>query len=174
MLIYRAIFPNGKSYIGRTTQSFNSRVTGHKNKAKRPRYVIHHAIRKYKFENVKWKILEDNITDFEYLKEREKFYIKKFDSFLPNGYNMTYGGDGAIGYKMNEKAKADIRKRTQGKKNPFYGRKHSLDSRIKMWENNPVRKGSLNPFYGKKHSEKTRRKMSLIRQAKNKFRKQHV
>ena len=36
-------------------------------------------------ENMKWEILEE--SDKEFLTEREKYWIEKFNSKKPNGYN---------------------------------------------------------------------------------------
>lgn len=47
---------------------------------------------KYGVDNFIIEIIEDNIPN-DILGEKEKFYIKKFNSFY-NGYNLTFGGDG--------------------------------------------------------------------------------
>lgn len=45
-----------------------------------------------------------------------------------------------------------------GDNNPFYGKKHSEESRRKMGK-----KGDKNPMYNKKHTKETREKMSVLR-----------
>lgn len=57
---------------------------------------LHRAMRKWKtkeniFNTFSFEIIE--LCEKEFLNEREKFWIKKFNSFQ-NGYNMTEGGDG--------------------------------------------------------------------------------
>lgn len=47
---------------------------------------------KYGQENFIIEVIEDNIL-IELLNEKEKFYIKLFNSFY-EGYNLTFGGDG--------------------------------------------------------------------------------
>ena len=98
MLIYKATSPSGKSYIGLTTLSLNERRDTHiRNVNNGDVTHFYTAIKKYGIDNFIWCVIEDNVTDFEILKEREKFNILKYDTFTPNGYNMTLGGDGSYG-----------------------------------------------------------------------------
>jgi hypothetical protein len=78
---------------------------------------------------------------------------------------------------------------TSGDKNPFYGKKHSAESRKKMSDASSgeknyfygkslsedhkkkiseSKKGEKNPFYGKSHSDETRKKMSESQRGKKK------
>ena len=67
-----------------------------------------------------------------------------------------------------ESTRRAMSKAKRGKNNPFYGRKHSEESRRKMSENNAMNQpeirakvtGKNNPNFGKNHCEETRRKMS--------------
>lgn len=54
--------------------------------------VIDKAIQKYGFENFKEEILDQNISEAE-AKEKEKQYIEHYNTQVPNGYNITSGGD---------------------------------------------------------------------------------
>lgn len=89
---------NNKVYIGKTVISIESRWRGHKCAAKNnlDKYVLHKAMRKYGIENFIIELIEE--CKNEVLDEKEKYYIKKFHSFLGdefcNGYNMTLGGEG--------------------------------------------------------------------------------
>jgi 5-methylcytosine-specific restriction endonuclease McrA len=48
-----------------------------------------------------------------------------------------------------------------GKDNPFYGKKHTDESRKKMSESHKgIQKGKDHPMYGRKHTEESKRKMS--------------
>ena len=85
----------------------------------------------YGKENFTLDIIEEGITDPEYLKEREIYWIAYFDDFH-NGYNRTIGGDGT----------------GAGENHPFFGRKHKPESREKMSES---RKGEKNSMFGKGH-----------------------
>ena len=46
---------------------------------------------------------EDNLTDINERLEREKFFIKKYDSYN-KGYNMTKGGGGTKGLKHSQES----------------------------------------------------------------------
>ena len=87
---------NNKIYIGLTNKSLQKRWKAHCNSAfsKNDPYVFHKAIRKYGEDSFKKEILESDLTEDD-AKEKEIFYIKKFNSYYLNGhgYNMTYGGE---------------------------------------------------------------------------------
>lgn len=96
MIIYKAEnLINGKLYIGQTTSSLNKRASEHFKKSlnKNSKSVFHTAIRKYGKENFKFSIIRFCFSKEE-LNEKEKYYIKKYNTISPNGYNLTPGGDG--------------------------------------------------------------------------------
>lgn len=83
---------NGKIYIGLTTRTLELRWKEH---CRHNNQVIDKAIQKYGKDNFSLEILEE--CSDELLDEREKYWIKYYDSFK-NGYNVTAGGrrDGAV------------------------------------------------------------------------------
>lgn len=89
--IYKYTSPNGKVYIGQTINSLAQRAKnitsgiGYK-KCK----AFWNAIQKYQFQNFQVDILEEVKVD--QLNDREAYYIKKFNSIAPYGYNLTEGG----------------------------------------------------------------------------------
>lgn len=94
-----------KNYIGITTkEDVNDRWEEHKREAfnkNRPNNHFHNAIVKYGYDEFEKSILlklesDNKETLIDSLKQLEKFYIEKFDSYR-NGYNSTVGGDGIIG-----------------------------------------------------------------------------
>lgn len=101
MNIYQAKnLVNGKVYIGYDTNKPFSRMKNHlsnANNLKIKSYFLN-TIRKYGKDNFEWTILEVT-NDFEYLKILEQHYIKLYNSFGSGGYNLTMGGEGALGYK---------------------------------------------------------------------------
>lgn len=80
---------NGKVYIGQSVD-ITTRWKQEINAAKRgEQYPLYRAFRKYGIENFDFSILEECPT--KKLDERERFYIKKFNS-VNDGYNIQYGG----------------------------------------------------------------------------------
>lgn len=99
---------DGKLYIGKTTQSINKRFRKHISDAfnennRAFNYHLQRAIRKYGADS--FAIEEVEHCDNRYLSERERYWIKFYNSF-ESGYNMTHGGDGAIRYDIDEIVKA--------------------------------------------------------------------
>lgn len=84
---------NGKVYIGQTVSSLNIRWNGHvsswRNNGKCQ--ALYSAFDKYGIENFEMQEIEQ--CDIGQLNEREKYWIKQYDSYN-NGYNITLGGDG--------------------------------------------------------------------------------
>ena len=69
----------------------------------------------------------------------ECYLIKFFRQFW-DITNMTDGGDGVVGLKVSEERKREYAIRFLGEKNPFFGKKHSEETKIKMSKNNNPRK----------------------------------
>lgn len=87
---------NGKVYIGKT-KDFRKRKYEHTKIDVNNHLIFHKAIKKHGEDNSNWEIIDWADTR-EDINELEKHYIKKFNSFKPNGYNMTKGGDGGAMY----------------------------------------------------------------------------
>lgn len=101
--VYKATFPNGKVYIG-LTENFDIRLKEHKRGSRRKAvkdYPLYIAIEKYRWENITWEIIELNLS-LEEAKEKEIFYINKYNSYKKGGYNMTKGGDHSSNYKLTK------------------------------------------------------------------------
>ncbi len=100
---------NGKRYVGVTINSLDDRKSSHLNDVFRgSQLVFHRAIRKYGVESFVWSVLEED-NDPEWLLFAEKCWVKKMQSKLPFGYNMTEGGRGMLGFEMPDNAKEKIR-----------------------------------------------------------------
>lgn len=112
--LYQISFPNGKRYVGMTMADTHKRFWEHRYHAKRwTKLPIYDALRKYG-DTAEFTVLA--IADNrEYLEVIERNAIRIMETKLPQGYNLTDGGDGA----------------PMG--NTFQlGRKRSLESRTKM------------------------------------------
>lgn len=91
---------NGKVYIG-YTDNFNRRKSSHKHHAlvKKSNVIFYKAIRKYGMENFDWTIIYQSKDKNHCKNTMEKFFIKENNCRIPNGYNITPGGDGGILYE---------------------------------------------------------------------------
>lgn len=89
-VVYRHVSPSGKSYVGITSQKPEYRWSNGKNY--RNSYRFNAAIKKYGWDAFDHYILESGLTKLEAI-EREKYYIRLFESDNPHkGYNVSPGG----------------------------------------------------------------------------------
>lgn len=167
--------PTGKCYIGRAA-SLKKRFSDHKNDLKRGNHrnsCLQRAHDKYGIEQFAFEIIEE-ISDSTILSEREKYWIKECKSFVrENGFNLTLGGEGALGTKLSAERRENLRKVNIGNKNAV-GYKHTEDALKRMRElkigkkfrlgcspteetRMKLRKALLN----QKLSEQTKQKMSV-------------
>ncbi len=92
----------GKCYIGETMQKTpEARWKGHRrfNDTKRTCPVLAAAIKKHGIDNFKFEVLIICFDEDRFIYERE--YIKKYNSQVPNGYNILPGGEGFHANKTN-------------------------------------------------------------------------
>jgi group I intron endonuclease len=140
---------NGKSYVGITTNpTLQRRWYSHRFHENSSGKLIHKAIKKHGEENFTIEQIASAIGSLENLKLVEKELIKQLETKVPNGYNLTDGGDGVFGYKHS---KESIEKR----KAKMVGYTHSEETLQKM---SNAHSGENNHFYGKTHTEETKRK----------------
>ena len=131
---------NGKSYIGKTIHDpEKGRIRQHLNEKAPECRALHNAIKKYGREAFAYKILHKDIIP-EMLDIFEVIAIKSHDTFAPNGYNLTIGGEGG---SPSEETREKLRLANLGKT-------LTPEHRQKIADANR----------GKKASEEARRKMS--------------
>ena len=91
---------NGKQYIGQTNRTVNFRFQQHQYRSSQAKYTqpIYNAFKKYGIEVFSVEEVcklesatKDNLA--ELLNKNEEFYITKYNSKVPNGYNVLYGGN---------------------------------------------------------------------------------
>lgn len=113
-IIYRITnLTSSKSYIGRTTKGINTRWLAHKcmgrsTKCKTPLY---RDMRRYGIENF---VIEQiaRTKSWKKLRSLEMFYIKKFNTLYPLGYNLKFGdGFGSAHYSTRCKISRSLKKR---------------------------------------------------------------
>lgn len=138
-LIYAIYFPNNKLYIGQTIRTIYERIQEHKLQSKTPTLLLHKAINKYGFENIKYEVI-DYAYSFEELNELEKYYISIFESYYQTnkGYNMTLGGQSSNGYiyTIEDRYKMSEIQKEYRKNNPEESQKQS-ERLIQYYKDNP-------------------------------------
>lgn len=120
MIVYVYTFPNGKQYVGLTTQSFYSR-TGSDGKRYKGQ-LVYEAIKKYGWDNIDIDWVECETEDE--MNELEEYLIEALDTLTPNGYNVQKGG--YHNYWSDElKQKASIIQKEHYKNHPEHAQKIS-------------------------------------------------
>jgi group I intron endonuclease len=150
MIVYKITNTiTGMSYVGQTVQTLRERWVEHASHAKTgaTQSYIARAIRKYGPEAFVIEVLNVCLSHGS-LDSVEKFYIKYFNTKVPNGYNLADGGGGVSGW-------------SNGK-----GYVPTEETRKKLSESG---KGNTNAL-GKKYSEEFCSKVSaaLKRRVRNK------
>ena len=98
---------NDLVYIGQSTKTLEERIYWYKRdiKTKKKLTPILSALKEHGIENFHFKIIEDNITSQSELDERERYWIRYYDSDNPEkGYNRDSGGVSG-GFKSKETKK---------------------------------------------------------------------
>ena len=102
---------NGKSYIGQSVD-IHRRFIAHKNTAFNPNSKnynnpLYRAIRKYGLDNFSFEAIEE--CKIDELDDKEIYYISKYQTHGPGGYNLDDGGSSALHYiKLSEEKVSEI------------------------------------------------------------------
>lgn len=148
--VYEHVFPNGKRYIGITSQTLASRFgangAGYKKCPK-----MYKAIAKFGWENVKHNLLHDGLTKDE-AEAKEIELIARFNTTV-DGYNIDHGGNTAGTH--SEETKAKISLGNKGKIKPPL----SDSARAKI---SAANSGSKNHFFGRHRTEDEKRAHSVF------------
>ena len=174
---------DGKKYIGKTIQPLANRRKAHERDAKKgSELYLHRAMRKYGLGVFKWKVI-CVVKNKEELSSLEIAHIQQLKTKIPNGCNLTDGGEGTLGRKCRQETKDKIGNGNRGKacssetrallSKQNKGKKHSLETRIKIGLSNKGKHGEPVPesvrlkisktLQGRSPSEETRKKLSIAR-----------
>ncbi len=154
-MIYKITSPNGKVYIGRTSD-FNRRMAEHKYNALTRKFPnsLYKAIRKYGWDSMSKTVLFEIESDKAQKLEEE--LIVAYNS-VRGGYNDSYagtGGDQWIGKRdTNEFMEFVSKMKTinSGKSNGMYGKEHTEEAKEKQKEK---AKGRFSlPWFIERHGE---------------------
>lgn len=176
--VYMHTSPNGKRYIGITSRKPEYRWNG--GRGYQGSLHFYNAILKYGWDNIRHDILFESLTRDEAI-QNEIALIAIYETANPRkGYNITHGGEGALGVKQSAETRAKHSKTMQSKMaDPMekkkikhclslafstdeFRKKHAdavkeacqdVERRRQISERT---KGKSNPFYGKIHTPETR------------------
>lgn len=144
---------NNKCYIGKSINIENRLQYGHLkllNNNKHYNKYLQDSWNKYGNINFEFNIVEE--CKEKELNQKEKYWINYYKSNdREHGYNLTIGGDG-----LNNPSR-EVRKKIS-----IYQTGKCLSYETKKKISNAL-SGNNNPFYGKKHSIETKEKISLSR-----------
>lgn len=148
-------------YVGRTSESLETRLSKHKTNAKfdKNKTHRHYWILKH-YNDIEIVLIEDNIETFEDSCVREIFHITEHRKTYTL-INSTNGGDGGCpGYKHTEESKKKIGDAHRGKKlskehiNFLKNREFTEEHRKNLSDSLKLSmKGEGNPMYGKKRPD---------------------
>lgn len=114
-IVYKHIAPNGKAYVGITSQKPNNRWKGGSGYVRKDKHqpLFENAIRKYGWDSFQHIIIASNLS-FE---EACKVEIEEIKLYKDKGrsYNITDGGEGFRGFKMSDMAKQKLKEAHLGK-----------------------------------------------------------
>ncbi len=129
---------NGKMYIGRTIRP-ERRLRDHLRKNQKSKSLFDTVFQKKGAENFEYNILfeiqEKRSKIFSILNEKEKYFIKLFNTQVPNGYNISEGG-GSIewfrGYKPTQETIQKLKDSHKGLPNSMKGKHYSEEKKNEM------------------------------------------
>ncbi len=132
---------NGKQYVGEhSTDNINDNYIG-------SGLGLKLAIKKYGRNNFS-KVILEFFNNKEEAFNNQQYYIKKYDTLSPNGYNISLKGGHQCSNSFSDKTKELLKEKRKLQKPPYLGKKHTLETKEKM------RKSHL----GKTMSDESKRK----------------
>jgi group I intron endonuclease len=153
---------NGKQYVG-ITKDLKRRWHQHLS-ANGSAPALHAAIKKYGVDGFVLSHICDAF-DFEAACDIERNLIQQHNTKAPNGYNLTDGGEGVVGYPLTDEEK-ETRRNTM----LFYmaslsseQRSEKFGTKNRVWSPEQIEKirtSNVGKNLGKKASDETRLKMS--------------
>lgn len=157
-MVYKHTSPSGKVYIGITCKPPDVRFENGRGYGKKT--IFGKAIRHYGWRSFNSEILYENLSETT-AKQKEKELILQYKSTDRRfGYNMSLGGDGTPGVMKTKEQKQFMRERMSGERNPFYGRKHTEETKKKIITNRLYLTGKDHHSYGKHFTDEQKKKMS--------------
>lgn len=137
--IYLLTCPSGKQYIGQAVKflvngkkwGYLARWKAHLNEIKHKKdycRLLNNAIRKYGADSFKLELICECTLDE--INDKEEYYIEKYNTLSPNGYNLTTGGKSKCrqSKETNIKKSASLMGKNKGRIMEKRKRKNSNDN----------------------------------------------
>lgn len=175
----------GKRYVGITQATAEERFAAHIYCAQvGTERVLYDAMRKYGIHN--FTVSEVCVAfSWENACLIEQALIKEFNSKVPNGYNMTDGGEGTVGWSAPQEVRDVWSKQRKGRTwtkeqndarsarvkaqwaDPEFRRKRQQSMGNRTWtdDQRAKRSAAMKGMPGRKHTPETRAKISATKQA---------
>lgn len=128
--VYMHIFPNGKKYIGITSQNVSRRWRN--GKGYKSQQMLTRAINKYGWGNIRHIELYSNLTKEEAEQKERELISKHKTSLRKYGYNIELGGYCSKGHHLSEETKRKMSLAKMGVKNWIYGKHITDEAKEKM------------------------------------------
>jgi group I intron endonuclease len=167
----------GKCYIGERIQQPNKRFLSHMKLIKGGRGcpALRDAVKKHGEEHFSFEILLECADEERF--EKEKEYIRTYNSMVPNGYNILEGGQGCSGFKHSDETKARLSKVTKEKMKDPVRQEKLKEAHKKLWADPARRKENIEKIskgmieFRKKQKESNPSKSVMSEERKEKIRK---
>ena len=124
---------NGKCYVGQTSNFKQREYNWRCLKYSYTNKYIDEDRAKYGLDNWAVEVLTtaDNREDAWEIEQR---FINDYNTLWPNGYNIAKGGGGSNGVRPSDETRQKLSEERKGEKNYFYGRKHTDETKEKLFE----------------------------------------
>jgi group I intron endonuclease len=144
---------NHKKYIGKSV-NISVRPYYYHNHS----YALNAALEKYGKENFDIYVVE--YCSPENLYERERYYIREWKTKSPNGYNLTDGGEGNLGWNPSPETRKNMGQ-------SHIGNHASEETKKKMSNSSPRLSGKDNPAFNRPVPVSVREKISFALSGEN-------
>jgi len=102
---------NGKQYVG-IAVDFERRCREHI--SGNGSQIVYQAIQKYGIDNLRFEAWYQG--DEQWIKTMERRVILALDTMAPSGYNLTFGGEGSLGWRASEETRRKMSEAHKGMK----------------------------------------------------------